>query len=84
MEAKGMLAAAAGNESISKEAAQFESELLKFSDSLIASASSDSSQICVWETQTLAPLESFKSDKFFLGANTLQVSSTGFVVGTHV
>ena len=38
-----MLAAAAGNESISKEAAQFESELLKFSNSLIASASSDSS-----------------------------------------
>ena len=64
--------------------AVFESEMLKFSDSLIISSSSESGQICVWETQTLAPLESFKSDKFFVSPNTLQASSTGFILGSHL
>ena len=64
--------------------AEFEASLLKFSDSLIASTSSENGEVVVWETQTLAPLESFKSDKFFMSANTLQVSPTGFLLGTHV
>ena len=53
------------------EVADFSEGLLKFSDSLIASSSSENGQVCVWETQTLAPLESFKSDKFFVSPNTL-------------
>ncbi len=65
-------------------AAEFETNLLKFSDSLMASTSSDNSQIYVWETGTLAVLESFKSDKFFMSPNTLQASPTGFILGTHV
>ena len=64
--------------------ADFSETLLRFSDSLIASTSSQSGQVCVWETQTLAPLESFKSEKFFVSANTLQASATGFILGTHV
>ena len=32
----------------------------------------------------LAPLESLKSDKFFIGPNTLQVNPTGFIVATHI
>jgi hypothetical protein len=64
--------------------ADFEEGLLKFSNSLMASTSSESGEVCIWETQTLAPLESFKSEKFFVSPNTLQVTPTGFIVGTHV
>ena len=64
--------------------AMLETELLKFSDSLMVSSSSDNAQVCVWETQTLAPLETFKSDKFFVSPNTLQASPNGFLLGTHL
>ena len=50
----------------------------------MASSSSENGQVCVWETQTLAPLETFKSDKFFVSPNTLQASPTGFIVATHI
>ena len=76
-ESNGMAAA-------ERSVAEFEASLLKFSDSLIASTSSENGELVVWETQTLAPLESFKSDKFFMSPNTLQVSPTGFILGTHV
>jgi len=66
------------------ETKDFETSLLKFSDSLMASTSSENGQIYVWETQTLAPLETFKSDKFYVSPNTLQASPTGIVLGTHV
>ena len=62
----------------------FQEGLLKFSDSLIASTSAECDQVCVWETATLAPLETFKSEKFYMSANTLQVSPTGHVIGSHV
>ena len=32
----------------------------------------------------MAPLETFKSDKFYVSPNTLQVSPTGFILGTHM
>jgi len=54
--------------------ADFEEGLLKFSNSLMASTSSENGEVCIWETQTLAPLETFKSDKFFVSPNTLQVT----------
>ena len=69
---------------VAADLASFEEGLLKFSDSLIASTSSENGQVCIWETKTLAPLESFMSDKFFVSPNTLQVSPTGFILGNHV
>ena len=62
----------------------FREGLLRFSDSLIASTSTESDQILVWESQTLAPLEQLKSDKFIVGPNTLQADYKGFVVGSHI
>ena len=32
----------------------------------------------------MAPLENFKSEKFFISPNTLQVSHTGYLVGCHI
>ena len=50
----------------------------------MASTSSENGQVCIWETHTRALLETFKSDKFYISPNTLQVSPTGFILGTHV
>ena len=62
----------------------FKEGLLKFSDSLIASTSANHDQIIITETSTLAILETLKSDKFFISPNTLQVSETGHIVGSHI
>jgi hypothetical protein len=51
----------------------FKEGLLKFSESLFASTSADHDQIIITETQTLAILETLKSEKFFMSPNTLQV-----------
>ena len=53
------------------EEPDFAEGLLKFSDSLIASTSCTCDQICVWESNTLAPLEQFKAEKFYISQNTL-------------
>lgn len=62
----------------------FEDSLLKFTDSLIASTSAESDQILIWEAGTLAPLETFRSDKFFVSANTLAVNTSGYVFASHL
>jgi hypothetical protein len=59
-------------------------ELLKFSDSLVCSTSASFDQVCVWEPGTLAPLDSFRADKFFVGPNTLAVERDGHLVGSHM
>lgn len=66
------------------EEVNFREGLLRFSDSLIASTSTESDQILVWESQTLAPLEQLKSDKFIVAPNTLQADYRGFVLGSHL
>lgn len=62
----------------------FEDGLLKFSDCLVASTSSACDQIFVWEPATMAPLETFKSDKFLCAANTLNVQRDGHMFASHV
>lgn len=62
----------------------FQSGLLKFSDSLIVSTSATSDQISIWEPHTLAPLETFKSDKFFAAPNTLSADRDGHITATHL
>jgi hypothetical protein len=41
-------------------------------------------QVQVWEANTLAPLDSFRSEKFFVAANTLAVERDGHIVGSHL
>ena len=61
----------------------FEDSLLKFSNSLIASTSAENDQILLWESATLAPLETFRSDKFFVSPNTLAINHSGFLLASH-
>jgi hypothetical protein len=62
----------------------FQEGACKFSNSLIASTSDKCDTIFVWEPSTLAPLETFAAEKFFIHSNTLQVDAQGYLVGTHV
>ena len=59
-------------------------DLLKFSDSLVCSTSASFDQVSVWEPGTLAPLDSFRAEKFFVGPNTLAVERDGHLVGSHI
>jgi len=62
---------------------QFNEGVVKFTDSLIASTSSEGEQIMVWEPKTLAPYEPIFENKFIPGANTLNVNSSNFVWACH-
>jgi len=57
---------------------------LKFSDSLVASTSAENDQILLWESSTLAPLETFRSDKFYISPNTLTINPAGYVLASHM
>jgi hypothetical protein len=50
---------------------QLEDSLMKFSDTIIASTSSEHEEICFWEPRTLAPYEPLMENKFVAAPNTL-------------
>ena len=67
-----------------KEPPSFTEGILKFTDCLIASTSAQNSAIFVWEPATMAPLETLKSDNFFVASNTLNVQRDGHIFGSHI
>jgi len=62
---------------------QLEDSLMKFSDTIIASTSSEHEEICFWEPRTLAPYEPLMEKKFVAAPNTLQVSSSSHIIAAH-
>jgi hypothetical protein len=50
----------------------------------VAITSATCDQISILEVATMAPLEFFKSDKFFVAPNTLAVERDGHLIGTHL
>ena len=50
---------------------------------MIASTSSSSEEIQIWEPKTLAPYEPIADKKFIAGENTLSVNSNNFIWACH-
>lgn len=61
----------------------FKDSVIKFSDSLIASTSSSSEDIQIWEPKTLAPYEPISDSKFVVGENALCINSNNFIYAGH-
>ncbi|CDW75055.1 wd domaincontaining protein [Stylonychia lemnae] len=68
---------------IEDKAKRFQETLIKFSDLLIASTSSQHEEINFWEPKTLAPYEPLTDKKFYAAANTLCVNSGNYVLSSH-
>ena len=61
----------------------FNESLIKFTDSLVVSTSSNQEEIQVWEPKTLAPYEPILDQKFYAAENCLSVNSSNFIWAAH-